>query len=76
MTTSDESSADGGGGSDTTTAKAPPPIDLEKAKKLSYELNITRGKGNERKIETDNRQSTSRLKQIRSYLSTWFHRTL
>ena len=58
MTTSDESSADGGG-SDTTTAKAPPPIDLEKAKKLSYELNITRGKGNEEeskkhfKIRTD-----------------------
>ena len=49
MTTSDESSADGGGGSETTTAKAPPPIDLEKAKKLSYELNITRGKGNKTK---------------------------
>ena len=50
-TTQSDDSGDGSAGDDaiknsSTTTKAPPAIDLEKQKKLSYELNITRGKGN------------------------------
>ena len=44
MITSDESAAETGAQEDVKATR-PPAIDLEKQKKISYELNITRGKG-------------------------------
>merc|ERR1712142_1332350 len=48
MITSDESAAETGPQEDV---KRPPAIDLEKQKKISYELNITRGKDERDRIQ-------------------------